>query len=106
MIQYFATSLGLEGWVRGKISTNCVRMKRRWVITLHYSLLHSYVRLGRFEVESGVSFSYLQHVTRQDFWVVKGGHHVFDGSHHYSGVTIASVYVGYYNASKFGEATF
>ena len=69
-------------------------------------LLNSYVRLGRFEVESGVSFSYFQHVTRQDFWVIQRGHHVFDRSQHYFGVTVASVYVGYYNASKFGEARF
>ena len=84
------------------MSPNCLSSKRRWFITL----LHSYMRLGRFEVESGVPFSYLQHVTRQDFWVVKGGHHVFYGSHYYSGVTIASFYVGDYNASKFGEARF
>ena len=76
------------------------------LITLHYSLLHSYVRLRRFEAESGVSFPHLQHVTHQDFWVVKGGHHVFNGSHNYSGVTVAPVYVGYYNAFEFGEARF
>ena len=69
-------------------------------------ILNSYVRLGRFEVEFGVSISQLQHVTRQDFWVVQGGYHVFDGGQHYSGVTIASISVSHYNASEFGKARF
>lgn len=91
---------GVEGWVR----TEGKWVRNVWVRNVRVK--NSYVRLRRFEVEPGVSFSYLQHVTRQGLWVVQGGHHVFDGSHHYSGVTIASIYVGYYNASKFGEARF